>query len=487
MYIYRRLKHFRASQAAIYHVDIMPMARYKELSAEPVEWLPIDNFRADVVRGLDFTLHGVDKHISPTSIISIHLEIEQGSDILFAERINETEIRIRAIHSTSRINYPSTYHLRNIIRNGATHCKGHIIVSVLSGTNLATSFYENVIKPLLVHLEAINSYTVHLTTSAKTVSELTKNVFLPAAKEGHSQQIILLSGDGGIVDIVNELLATDGELSTGYKQPEISLIPLGTGNSLAHSSRITKDDTIGLSSWLTGHPHNLPLFKVDFSHDNEGAALLVDEGRQKEALLSRSTKETCLWGAVVFSWGFHAQIVADSDTAEFRKNGIDRFKVAAHEALFPADGSGPHKYKGSVAVKRKNQTNWTSIGEEWSYVMGTLVSNLEEKFIISPRSEPFNNTLRLVHFGAKSGDEIIRIMGLAYQGGKHIGDAEVGYEEDLLEFMITFREEEDKWRRVCVDGKIILVEKGGWVSVRMDNKKLLDLMVNKRLWPGGDD
>jgi hypothetical protein len=71
----------------------------------------------------------------------------------------------------------------------------------------------------------------------------------------------------------------------------------------------------------------------------------------------------------------------------------------------------------------------------------------------------------LVHFGPTTGDEAMRIMGLAYQGGKHVEDEKVRYEK-VEGLRIEMREEDERWRRVCVDGKIVRVEEGGWVEVR---------------------
>jgi diacylglycerol kinase family enzyme len=354
--------------------------------------------------------------------------------------------------------------------------EGHIVVSVLSGKCLAEGFYDQVVAPLLEHFGLNAQYKIHKTTSSLSVTELAKNTLLPAAAEGKMQHIVLLSGDGGIVDIINELLTPEGLPST-YYPPTVSLIPMGTGNALAHSTKVF-DATNGLASWMRGSARDLPLIRVEFSHAGEGAKLLSDEGRHREELPKRTVSESYFWGAVVFSWGFHAQIVADSDTPEFRKHGVERFKMAAQEALFPEDGSGPHKYSGALTVEHKDEhaaMSWNTLGDkEHCYVLGTLVSNLEEQFMISPKSTPFNGRVRLIHIKHQDGSEIMRIMGLAYQQGKHIEDKQVDYIE-VDGFAVHFEEEDDKWRRVCVDGKIILVEKGGSVEVHREKSVALRL------------
>lgn len=113
------------------------------------------------------------------------------------------------------------------------------------------------------------------------------------------------------------------------------------------------------------------------------------------------------------------------------------------------------------------------------YVLATLVSHLEQPFCISPASKPLDGKLYLVLFGPRGGDDAMRIMGLAYQGGKHVDDGAVRYEE-IEGLRIEFEgaeEEEGRWRRVCVDGKIVRVEAGGWVEVRREERRVLDVVV----------
>lgn len=356
----------------------------------------------------------------------------------------------------------------------------HVIISVASGIGQADSFYRDALQPLLAHaggLKADVDYSVHYTTSEHTITELTNNLFLPRANRGINQVIILLSGDGGIVDIVNALCR--GRRMRQYVRPNVALIPLGTGNALAHSLPITSDNTMGLMSLLRGHHQPLPLFQITFS---PGARLLVNEGSEERELSEGDThgQQPMMWGAVVASWGMHAGLVADSDTAEYRKYGVERFQMAAKEALYPADGSAPHKYRGRVSVLRKvaNSEEWQELErKEHAYVLATFVSNLEKGFTISPASEPLDGRLRLVHFGPMSGDRVMEVMGLAYQAGKHVEHEAVGYEEiEGLKISFEGNEEAGRWRRICVDGKIIRVEAGGWVVMKKEHEQVVDII-----------
>lgn len=114
--------------------------------------------------------------------------------------------------------------------------------------------------------------------------------------------------------------------------------------------------------------------------------------------------------------------------------------------------------------------------DEHMYVLATLVSKLEREFTISPDSSPLDGCLRIVHFGPVPPDEAMRLMGQAYQGGLHVNDEVVTYTE-IEGFRIDFRENDERWRRVCIDGKIVAVEQGGWMEVHREPRCLLNLVA----------
>jgi len=190
-----------------------------------------------------------------------------------------------------------------------------------------------------------------------------------------------------------------------------------------------------------------------------------------------------VYGAVVCSWALHASLVADSDTTEYRKHGTNRFQMAAKELLAPSDGSEPHTYKGKITLITKDrdgrETHHVLERREHMYILATLVSNLEENLTISPGSKSLDGQLRLVHFGVVSSAEVMRILSLAFQGGSHVEDAAVGY-ENIDGLRIDFDEKDSRWRRVCVDGKIVRVNEDGWVEVRKSTRDVVDLIADLR-------
>lgn len=362
-------------------------------------------------------------------------------------------------------------HLRLKGRDGKVGL--YVIISTMSGTQQATALYERAVKPLLEELGA-KGYELHKTASEHTIEQLTKSTIIPRANEGWEQTVILLSGDGGLVDMINAMLSE--ELKAATAMPTVALLPMGTGNALAHSSGLTKDDTFGLRSLCKGTGKGVPCFRVTTS---KGAKFVVDEGRARKEVMEGGGKPE-IYGAVVFSWGLHASLVAASDTAEYRKHGVGRFKMAAQELLAPKDGAEPHRYRGRVSLRRGGNAGFRDFEPmdrtEHMYVLATMVSNLEKDFCISPESKPLDGQMRLVSFGVMDAGEVMRVLGLAYQGSKHVEEEAVRYEA-IEGLRIDFEEEEEKWRQVCVDGKIIAVEKGGWVEVRKESKQAVSLVV----------
>lgn len=179
----------------------------------------------------------------------------------------------------------------------------HVIISVRSGVGEAQRFFDDVLVEALSNIGLTQgAYHVHTTTSENSIVEIAEQVLLTRANHGIPQTVLLLSGDGGIVDIVNTLLISTR--SEQYTKPTIGLISMGTGNALANSTFLQKDLTRGLRTIFRGHPHPLPTFTVHFS---PGSVLLTDEGRSTEPLPSSPTgRGGIMHGVVVCSWAFHA-------------------------------------------------------------------------------------------------------------------------------------------------------------------------------------
>ncbi|OJD14392.1 hypothetical protein AJ78_05267 [Emergomyces pasteurianus Ep9510] len=383
----------------------------------------------------------------------------------------------------------------------------HIIISTLSGTQQATPFYTTVLKPFLttLHLTEHHDYSTHTTSSPESITELTQTIFLPRALRGIAQTIILLAGDGGFIELVKSLTAVSGlAADEGFLAPVVALVPMGTGNATAHSVGIVseRDATVGLRGLVNGVPRRLPMFRVGFSR---GAEYVIDQGKGRKPVFvpgdgdgGGGGEEGELYGAVVLSWGMHASLVADSDTPEYRQFGRERFQMAAKELLFPTDGSAAHIYKGRVSVTTET-SDAVSGGEmlrtrvlertEHMYILVTLCSMLEKGFTISPASRPLDGRLWFVHFGQLSSEVVMEVMQLAYNGGRHVVERKdvVGYEEvQAVRIDFCEGEREERWRRICIDGVIVVVENGGWVEVKKGGRGVVRLVVPEGV-VGSDD
>lgn len=350
-----------------------------------------------------------------------------------------------------------------------------VLVSVRSGTGLAEKFFNVVLQPVLAVLglkdhEQIGtgnrSYTVTLTKDADTVKEFARTRLGTSGSLNsdapESKTVILLSGDGGIVDLLNATVPS-------ASQPTIALIPLGTGNALFHSLHMPHYTTslnspshlvLALRALLKGRAASLPTFQASFS---EGAHLVDNDAPDA---LGLPVSE--LAGAIVASYGLHSQLVWESDTPAYRKHGAKRFGMVAEELL-----KEPHAYRALV------ETSDGRVGTEevpFNYVLATMVSNLEKTFTISPASKPLDGQLRLVHFGGATGQRTMEIMGAAYGGGKHVGMEGVGYQA-VDEVKVTTLEEDPRWRNVCIDGTIVALPQGGTMVVRKSPEARFQVLV----------
>ncbi|RDW83979.1 uncharacterized protein DSM5745_04305 [Aspergillus mulundensis] len=231
---------------------------------------------------------------------------------------------------------------------------------------------------------------------------------------------------------------------------------------------------------LQGNPFPLPVFAATFS---QGARYA--QSGQTQSTPANNSYGLKIYGGVVASWGIHAALVADSDTAEYRKFGADRFKMAAQELLFPSDGSEAHKYNGTLTLVRYDGKHCMEHEiviehEEHVYVLATLVSNLEKGFKISPLSVPLDGSFRIVRFGPMPSQQVMQLLSAAYQDGRHVQDGNVMYSE-IQGFRLDFHEVNEKWRRVCIDGRVVVVEENGWMNVHKERRSLVNILLPKLL------
>ncbi|KAI9894855.1 MAG: hypothetical protein M1814_000075 [Vezdaea aestivalis] len=379
-----------------------------------------------------------------------------------------------------------------------------VVISPASGTRVAPETFTLLIEPLLKILSIpISLNQVHALTSATSLASLTRTNIIPRARTENRSSILLLSGDGGVADILNPGAGLDdeGEIDTdydgggddgdtpeGYVPPVLALVPCGTANALFHSLQSAPENPFAAAMrvLLFGKATTLPTFTVTFPPGSRVVEPLSPEDSSVDALkepappgkgtefpVKLGVPISSLRGAVVFSWALHAALVSDSDTPEFRRLGSKRFGLAAQRNLEPV----PKVYRGEVELviedERTGDDNYDGakrmeIGSEGLvYLTVPMVGRLEKGFVLAPKSTPADGRLWAVWLPGKwSGEEIMRVMGGAYDGGGHVGMDKVGFESVKG---LRLRSEAGGWTdgRICVDGRIVVIPKeGGEVSVR---------------------
>ncbi|CAK7267973.1 hypothetical protein SEPCBS119000_002821 [Sporothrix epigloea] len=394
----------------------------------------------------------------------------------------------------------------------------HVIVSTGSGLGQSQVFYDSVLQPLLSVLgfsaitepgdkipEGRTPYRLLVTKNARSINEFAQSLGKPSTTSADAPAtIVLLSGDGGVVDLLNGM-AEQGQETDTDKLPAVALLPLGTGNALFHSlhrrdylaaaaagTTCPSSLVLGLRTLFKGCATPLPNFEAYFSPGSHPVSYSLQEEEGKQPTLKEQAENVnSLRGAIVASYGFHAQLVWESDTPEYRKHGDKRFGMAAQELLKTS-----HAYHADVKFLRAGvaAAKPHHLGQRFNYVLASMVSNLEKTFTISPASEPLDGQLRLVHFGDVGGTKTMEIMMAAYNNGAHVdmrwtsaaGDAaaevqaeeSVGYEA-IDELQVDVLEQDARWRKVCIDGTIVDIPQGGWMKVRKAPKPVLQIIVQQ--------
>ncbi|KAI1459348.1 ATP-NAD kinase-like domain-containing protein [Annulohypoxylon moriforme] len=377
----------------------------------------------------------------------------------------------------------------------------HVVVSTGSGTGLALKFYNSVLRPLLndlgihaldssadlVEQSKSNNYNLVITQHANSVCDFAESLE-GSSEDAIQHTILLLGGDGGVVDLLNAR-ASVKKPATEFNLPLVAILPLGTGNAHFHSrhrlaSRVTTSIAPSslvqsLRTLFRGKPAPLPSFKAEFP---PGSRIITVESSDK-GLESHDNAISHLYGGIVASYGFHSQLVWESDTPEYRKFGAERFKMVGQQLLKES-----HAYNAVVELSSGDESQLRKLErDQHAYILVAMLSNMEKTFTISPASKPLDSELRLVHFGVVSGQKTMEIMMQAYNEGKHIGmkwtnddgkEEGVGYDEARV-VKITTLEEDPRWRKVCIDGTIVELPQGGSMIVKTEKNLHLRILVDR--------
>ncbi|KAI5949266.1 hypothetical protein KGF57_004865 [Candida theae] len=323
----------------------------------------------------------------------------------------------------------------------------YIIDSINSGIGRSDekNIYTHIIEPLFKSLGIKHHH--YKTSSASSITEFASNF------QDQDATVIFLSGDTSINEFINALNpVVTGSIS-------IYPVPIGTGNSFALSLGLTDPLKSIVQLLQVGKKSPLYLYAAN---PPKGTRYLVQDELKEEV-------ELPIYFIVVFSWAFHASLVADSDTPELRKHGIQRFRMAAENNL-----SREQKYEADFSI------NDDAVEGPFAYWVLTPSKKFEPTFDISPKGDIFDDNLYLIAFRTKPSDDayIMDIMKQVYDGGSHINNPDVIYREitpdDRVQLKLRNSQSLLK-RRFCVDGSIIALpddEENSSITIQVKDNAL---------------
>lgn len=326
--------------------------------------------------------------------------------------------------------------------------KNHVYVvdSVKAGkgqTNAVDGVYSKVLKPIFQDVLHVDHEYLP-TTSAESITQ-----FATSLRLDKPVTVIVLGGDTSVSEFVNGLATNPSKGNV-----DLAVLPTGTGNALALSLGLNNLHTALQKLFTATSPKPLNLYLASLP---EGTKILF----RGEEVADAPKK---FYFLVVFSWAFHASLVADSDTEELRQHGNERFKIAAQKNL-----GRPQKYDGSVLI------GLTKYDGPFSYLVITPAQNFEPGFKILPKGDIHEESLYIVAVGYEheenlTGKYLYDVMLEAYDNGKHIENPKVTYKKAEKGDVITLRGQNllpQENRRFCVDGAIILLPKKDESSVEV--------------------
>jgi hypothetical protein len=122
----------------------------------------------------------------------------------------------------------------------------------------------------------------------------------------------------------------------------------------------------------------------------------------------------------------------------------------------------PHVYHGKLQIDES-----PAQGSEHTYLLISHVSHLEPTFPIAPKQCPLSRTVSVIRIGPMPGEELMGIMRAVYDNSKHLQMAQVGFTSGVSQVQFEVIEEEERWRRICIDGDIVTVASGASINAQM--------------------
>ncbi|KAJ3207539.1 hypothetical protein HDU82_003617 [Entophlyctis luteolus] len=330
--------------------------------------------------------------------------------------------------------------------------------------------------------------------------------------------LIIVGGDGTLHDVVNGVFRTSSTHSP-RTTVTVGIVPTGSGNALATTLGIDNTDlaidtivrclTAGrrasvvnarrvnvLSVAIATPPYVTP--SAPLEPPQPTTPLL----REERSGTNNFWPDTQMYALCVVSYGFHAQLVKQSEYLRLLFGNI-RFLICAHYDStlngFAEVGEGNQQ---QVQQFRYAETEATSISlkfegvQSFGYFAGTKVSFFEKGFRISPFADPSAETLDVISFeGAKKRGGLMKFLQGVSNGASHLA-AEGTRIVRTHGFVVQPLRSTSRWLgaiqqrkqdnggqgEVCVDGKIVGIAEGSacWVRGVGGDKLCLRVLVESQ-------
>jgi hypothetical protein len=102
-----------------------------------------------------------------------------------------------------------------------------------------------------------------------------------------------------------------------------------------------------------------------------------------------------------------------------------------------------------------------------TYLLFAHVSHLEPTFPIAPSQSPLAPSITMVQMGKMSGEDLMGVMRAVYDNSKHLQMEGVQVIEGLTEVSFVVDEDDERFRRICIDGDIVTVEPKAVIGLQM--------------------
>ncbi|KAI9289294.1 ATP-NAD kinase-like domain-containing protein [Umbelopsis sp. AD052] len=341
----------------------------------------------------------------------------------------------------------------------ASNTKFHAILNPVSGLRQSLDNWKNIIAPML-SLSGIadDNVLLHTTKGVMDGNKLAKDLALNVLAKSEEPIILLcIGGDGTLHEVINGL----SQASVQTKL-QLVVIPTGSGNAFANALEIT-DPADAVLRLLRGNQQPLRTIRVSI-----GKCSVPYDTQDWHSHVEFDHVDHDPRIMVVFSFGFHTQIVSKSDYLR-PFMGNSRFSLVAGFLLWwmPQYGGRLVLDEGAQEYNAEQQ-NWltandkTHIDGKYTYFLGSKMPELEPGFRIAPFASTSDEHVDLVLLRDGTSDELKSILYKAFAKGSHINEPKLEYWK-AKGFLLRVQDAAE----VCLDGEIHKVPKGGVIRLQV--------------------